>query len=330
MTPLPLRTLGRTGFRVTALGLGAGSIGEPVGELDDPERDGIAVAAVRRGIELGINYLDTSPSYRNGKSERRVGLALRDGWRSRVLLATKAGTHPERPGDYSADAIAWSVERSLRVLGTGVVDVLLVHDPDDMAPVLAPGGALDALERLKAAGTIRAIGIGVQNHGHLRKAIETGRFDVIQTPYDYNLVRTTADPLLALAAGRNVGCINASPFQQGLLAGVDPAEANRTRVASQQSAVRVGDLERAHHLWRWAQERRVNLRALAVQFCLREPRLATTLIGPRTTSELEDDVEAATASLPDWVWPALGDLLPELPSPSPGGEAAVGAFPPLA
>lgn len=330
MAPLPLRTLGRTGFRVTALGLGAGSIGEPTEEIGDDERDEIAVATVRRGIELGINYLDTSPSYRNGKSERRVGLALRDGWRSRVLLATKAGTHPLRPGDYSGDAIEWSVEQSLRVLGTDVVDVLLVHDPDDIEPVLAAGGALDALERLKAAGTIRAIGIGVQNHGHLRRGIETGRFDVIQTPYDFNLVRTTADPLLTMAAERNVGCINASPFQQGLLAGVDPAEANRTRLASGQLGVRAGDLERANRIWEWARERHVSLRALAVQFCLREPRLATTLIGPRTLTELEEDVEAATATLPDWVWPALRELLPALPPSSPGGEASTGAFPPPA
>src|SRR5579859_5635634 len=141
MASLPLRTLGRTGFSVTAIGLGAGSIGEPVDARSDDERDEIAVATVRGGIDLGINYLDTSPSYRNGKSERRVGLALRDGWRSRVLLATKAGTHPQRPGDYSAHAVAWSVEQSLRVLGTDVIDVLLVHDPDDMTPVLATGGA---------------------------------------------------------------------------------------------------------------------------------------------------------------------------------------------
>lgn len=330
MTTLSRRTLGRAGFEVTALGLGAGSIGEPAVAIADDERDEMAVATVRRGIELGINYVDTSPSYRNGKSERRVGMALRDGWRSQVLLATKVGTHPQRPGDYSAGAIMWSVEHSLRVLGADVVDVLLVHDPDDMAPVLAPGGALDALERLKAAGTIRAIGIGVQNHGHLRRAIETDRFDVIQTPYDYNLVRTTADPLLSLAAKRNVGCINASPFQQGLLAGVDPVEANRRRLATQQSGVRAGDLERASRLWRWAQEHGVNLRALAVQFCLREPRLATTLVGPRTPAEVEEDVEAATAPLPDWVWPALDELLPTLPPPSAGGEASVGAFPPPA
>src|SRR5688572_9255832 len=90
--PLPQRRLGRTDFEIAALGMGAGWIGELPG-VPEPEGDEIAVAAVRRAIDLGINYFDTAPSYRSGRSERRLGLALRDGWRDRVRLATKAGTH---------------------------------------------------------------------------------------------------------------------------------------------------------------------------------------------------------------------------------------------
>lgn len=317
---LPRRRLGRTGFEIAALGMGAGWIGELPG-VAEPAGDEQAIAAVRRAIDLGIDYFDTAPSYRGGRSERRLGLALRGGWRDRVRLATKAGTHPSRWGDYSAAAITWTVEQSLRVLGTDVIDVLLVHDPQDMVPVLAPGGALEALERLKARGTICAIGLGVRHHGHLRLAAESGRFDVIQTPYDYNLLRITAAPLLALAAARDVGCINASPYQQGLLAGIEPDEANARRVATGASSTHAADLERARAIWRWAQAQGADLRAMAVQFCLREPRLATTLLGPRTATEVEEAVAAARTPVPAAQWTALEALLPTLPPAAPGGEA---------
>ncbi len=328
MADLPRRTLGRTGFTVAALGLGAGWIGEVPGVADD-ERNELAVAAVRHAITLGIDYVDTSPSYRGGASERRVGLALAGGWRDKVRLATKAGTHPARSGDYSEAAVSWTVEQSLRVLDVRMIDVLLVHDPDDMAPVMARNGAVDALERLKAQGVIGAIGIGVQNHAHLRLALDSGRFDVIQTPYDYNLMRTSAEPLLALAELRNVGCINASPFQQGLLAGADPDLEVARRTETGGSTIRTADLERARLLWHWAQEQRADLRALAVQFCMRESRIATTLIGPRTSEEVEEDVRAASEDIPDEQWQALMALLPTLPPAAAGGEVSIGSLPPI-
>ena len=97
--------------------------------------DDQAIEAVHRAIELGINYLDTSPLY--GESERRVGLALNGGWRRKVYLATKTGTHPEWRGDYSASGTRRSVENSLRLLKADYLDVCLVHAPTRMAPIVA-------------------------------------------------------------------------------------------------------------------------------------------------------------------------------------------------
>jgi aryl-alcohol dehydrogenase-like predicted oxidoreductase len=328
MTVIAQQTLGRTGFVVGALGLGTGWIGEAP-DLSLEERDAAAVDAVHSAIEHGMNYIDTAPSYRQGLSERRTGLALAGPWRARVRLATKVGTHPERPGDFSEAAVQWSVEQSLRVLGTDVIDVLLVHDPEDMAPVLARGGALDTLERLKSQQVVRAIGLGVQNHAHQRLALATGRFDVVQLPYDYNLLRTTSMALLEITQAQHIGAINASPFQQGLLAGVDPQEVMRLRAAFVASAVRTNDTIRATRLWQWSRERGIDLRALAVQFCLRETRFATTLVGPRTRQEVEEDVQAATTPIPEAHWQALAALMPTLPDASGGGELSVGAIPPI-
>ncbi len=114
------RRLGRTELLVTSLSLGGARIGS------DHVTDDEAIEAVHRAITLGINYLDTSPLY--GESERRVGLALADGWREKIYLATKTGTHPKWRGDYSASGTRRSVENSLRLLGTDYLDVCLVHD----------------------------------------------------------------------------------------------------------------------------------------------------------------------------------------------------------
>jgi D-threo-aldose 1-dehydrogenase len=307
-TTLPRRMLGRTGFEVAALGLGTGWIGKALGA--DPEaEDALAVAAIRHAIALGLDYVDTAPSYWGGASERRVGLALKDGWRERVRLATKVGTHPARYGDVDGDAIKWSLEQSLRVLHTDVLDVALVHDPQDLEPVMAPGGALEALEQLKQEGVIRAIGLGVANHQQVQCAIDSDRFDVILIPYAYNLLHTTATPLLRRAARYNVGCINASPFQQGLLAGLDPDEVNRRSMAAGALPVPLDDLERAHAIWRWTNEHGVDLRALAIQYCMRQPGFATTLIGPRTATEVEEDILAAVTPIPADHWQSLQEQI---------------------
>jgi aryl-alcohol dehydrogenase-like predicted oxidoreductase len=88
MAVLEKRSLGKTGMKATALGLGCAHLGNPNKATDEE-----AIEAVRHAIDLGINFVDTSAMYGRGHSERRVGLALEDGYREKVYLQTKAGTH---------------------------------------------------------------------------------------------------------------------------------------------------------------------------------------------------------------------------------------------
>ncbi len=283
-TDMPMRRLGRTDLKVTCLGMGGAGIGR--GGVTDDE----AVAAVRRAIELGINYLDTAPLY--GESERRVGLALADGWREKIFLATKTGTHPEWRGDYSGSGTRRSVENSLRLLGTDYLDVCLVHDPEDMEPVVAKGGAFDELQRMREEGIVKFIGLGVREHEFHQIAIETGVVDVILTYLDYTLLSQTADEwLLPLAVENDIGVINGSPIAMGLLSGEEP-----------DISVRPPEGRKAHRLWRWTIENEVNLLNLAIQFCFRQPRIAMNLTGAKNVTEVEQCVAAATTPVPSEVW----------------------------
>ena len=283
-TEMPMRRLGRTELKVTCLGMGGAGIGRS--DVTDDE----AVAAVRRAIELDINYLDTAPLY--GESERRVGLALADGLREKVFLATKIGTHPEWRGDYSGAGTRRSVENSLRLLGTDYLDVCLVHDPGSMEPVVAKGGAFDELQRMREEGIVKFIGLGVREHKFHQIAMETGVVDVILTYLDYTLLSQTADErLLPLAMRHDVGVINGSPIAMGLLSGEPP-----------DIYVRPPEGREAYRLWRWTKQHKLNLLNLAIRFCFRQPRIAMNLIGAKNVMEVEQSAAAATTPVPQEVW----------------------------
>ncbi|MCG9134533.1 aldo/keto reductase [Candidatus Poribacteria bacterium] len=295
--PLPLRRLGRTELEVTCLGMGGAGLGR--GGVTDDE----AIEAVHRAIDLGINYLDTAPLY--GESERRVGLALADGnWREKIYLATKTGTHPEWRGDFSAAGTRRSVENSLRLLGTDYLDVCLVHDPDSMDPVVAKGGALDELQRMREEGLIKFIGLGVRQHEFHKIAIETGVVDVILTYLDYTLLSQTANEwLIPLAVENDIGIINGSPIAMGLLSGVEPDPSAKSNHISNPEG------EKAYQLYQWTKDNDLNLLNLAIQFCFRQPRIAMNLTGSKNAEEVEQNFAAATTPVPDDVWEQLNELL---------------------
>lgn len=303
MTGLPRRSLGQSGLEVTALGLGgAGFGGAGFGGAYGAVSDDEAIETVRRAVADGITYIDTSPLY--GESERRLGLALHGGLRERVILSTKTGTHPRWRGDYSASATHRTVENSLRLLGTDYIDLLLVHDPPNLHRALGPGGAVDALEDLKRQGVIRAIGLGVRDHALHQEAIRSGRIDAVLTYLDYTLLRTSAaDDILSPAAAHGVGVINGSPLAMGLLSGVDPDAHART--APGWATASEPDRRMARRLWRWARAREVDLQALALQFSLREPRIAATVVGSKTAAEVARNMRAVTTPLTEYIWAEL-------------------------
>ena len=184
---LPRRALGTTGIEVSLIGLGTVKIGRNTG-LDMAPFNLPSLPQARRlidrALDLGVNLLDTAAAY--GESETRLGELLK-GNRQRWVLCTKAGEiHEDGKSryDFSGQAIRRSVETSLRRLRTDYLDVVLVHsDGRDMA-ILADSEALDTLNALKRAGTIRAVGFSHKTVAGGRAAF--AQCDVIMTALSYD------------------------------------------------------------------------------------------------------------------------------------------------
>ena len=302
---LATRRLGRTGMRVSPIGLGGAHLGRSGDTFDERQ----AVATVHHALDRGVNLLDTSPMY--GPSQGFIGVALREwfaagGRREDLVISTKTGFVELGVMDYSGDWTHRSVEESLSLLGCDYIDVLLVHDPRDLDAVFASGAALETLEEFRDAGVIRAIGLGVRNQPFHRRCIQSGRFDVSLTHCDYNLLDFSAgEGVLAPAAEHDVGVFNGAAVMLGLLGGADP---RRVQMPWPGFATEER-VQRAALLWDWAQARGVDLLALNLQFCLRESRIASTLVGACDPTQIEADLAAVTTPLPADIWPDLDALL---------------------
>ncbi len=175
---VPYRTLGRTGERVSLVGLGGFHIGKP--ELQESE----SIRIIRTAIDNGINFLDNSWDYYGGQSEIRMGKALRDGYRQRAFLMTKIDGRDKQTA-------ARQIEESLRRLETEHIDLLQFHEiihEDDPDRVFAAGGAMEAALEAKNAGKVRYIGFtGHKSPNIHMKMLVTAashrvRFDAVQMP----------------------------------------------------------------------------------------------------------------------------------------------------
>lgn len=265
----------------------------------------MGAATVVHALDLGINLIDTSPLY--GRSEEIIGQGLREwyqrgGKRSDFVISSKTGTRT-KPRDYSGSATLKSIELSLKALGTDYIDIMLVHDPETLDPVFAPGGALDVLKQLKAQGVIRSIGLGVRSHALHQQCIESGFFEVSLTYGDCNLLNQSAKAdILPIAAAHNVGVFNAMVVEYGLLSGRDPFQ-----VASEHKHVDTAKVNKAHDLWAWSKANNVDLLSLALQYACRDSRVTSILVGASSPQEIENDVVAFNQVVPPPVWSSLKD-----------------------
>lgn len=312
--PASRRPLGRTGLMVSPVCVGCAPLG------DMPETFGYSVSEERARETLlevfrsPINFLDTAASYGDGESERRIGRVLRElgGLPEGYVLATKADRDPTT-GDFSADQMRRSVERSLRLLGLERLQLVYLHDPEYLNEpgrepfeyMMAPGGPVEALQEMKDEGVIEHLGIAGGPVDLMVRFVESGAFEAAITHNRYTLVERSAGPLLEAAQERGVAVLNAAPYGSGILAkGPDAYARYEYREAPEELVERVRAVERA------CRESGVPLAAAALQFSLREPRIASTIVGISRPERVRQTVELARHPIPEELWERLEALSP--------------------
>ncbi|TCO16527.1 D-threo-aldose 1-dehydrogenase [Kribbella steppae] len=305
--------LGRTGLRVSRLGLGLASVGGMFAAVPESQ----AVATIDRAWDLGIRLFDTAPVYGYGRSEQRAGLALRGRPRNRFVLCSKVGRLIEPGGpdiqpiwaeppaglgprlDYSYGAVMRSFEESLERMGIDRIDVLHIHDPE-LDYSTASTEALRALAELRGRGTIQAISLGV-NHADVaaRFLRDTGSAgpDCILLGGRYTLLdQSGADELLPLCEKLGVAVLAAGVFQGGVLA----------QSAPQGPPELVGRIDRLREVCRRYD---VPLLAAAVQFPLAHPAVPAVVVGARSPQEITEVAAWLDHEIPPEFWAALGSAL---------------------
>ena len=191
--------LGKTGLKISRVGFG----GIPIQRVNREQ----AKPLIARLMQEGVNYIDTARGYT--VSEEYLGYAL-EGLRDKFILATKSMARTKQ-------AMEKDISISLQNLRTDYIDLYQIHNPSgkDLQQVMAPGGALEALQEAKATGKIGHIGITLHSVDLFKEALELPWVETIMFPY--NIVETQAEELITRCAEKNIGFICMKPLAGGAL-----------------------------------------------------------------------------------------------------------------
>ena len=304
------RALGRSGIEASVVAFGAWAVG---GWWWGGAEDSESIAAIRRGLDLGIDFVDTAPIYGLGRSEEVVGKAIKDR-RDEVILATKCGLvwWDDTKGNYfdtvegnpvhrylGAKSVRRELEPSLRRLQTDYIDLYQTHWQDTTTPIAETMGTL--LE-LKQEGKIRAIGVSNASTEQMDEYRAAGQVDADQERYSM-LARTMDGGQLAYCERESISVLAYSPLAQGLLTGkvtadrelgegdlraADPrfSKENRTRI--------LAFLDEIHPV---ADAHRATLAQLALAWTLARRGLTHALAGARTAAQVDDNAAAGDLEL---------------------------------
>ncbi len=207
------RELGQTGWKVSTISFGSWAIGGAWGEVDDSE----SLDALRRAVDLGVNFFDTADVYGDGRSERLLA-QLKHERGETIYIATKAGRrlNPHIASGYNRNNLVAFVEDSLRNLNTDSIDLLQLHCPS--TEVYYTPEVFSALDDLVKQGKLRHYGVSVEKVEEGLKALEYPNLQTVQIIFNIFRQRP-ADLFFAQAAKRKVGILARVPLSSGMLAG---------------------------------------------------------------------------------------------------------------
>lgn len=299
------RKLGYSDLRLTTIGLGTWAIGGggwPFGW--GPQDDEESIAAIRRALDLGINWIDTAAVYGYGHSEEIVGKAIA-GRRDGVIVATKCGRLPDKNrvpyGILKADSIRREAEESLRRLGVEYIDLYQIHWPTPDEDVEEGWGAVAELVK---EGKARYGGVSNFSVEQLRRIQPIHPVTSLQPPYNM-LRREVEEEILPFCAENNIGVVGYSPMMGGLLTG----KLSRERIAGFpdddwrkgsdffREPVLSAAFDLVEKLRPIAERNGRTLPQLAIAWVLRRPEVTAAIVGARRPSQIEQTAPAAEWSL---------------------------------
>lgn len=334
--PAATRPIRNGALTISQLGVGCA----PFGSLGAGDSDRSVHDAFDELYAGGQRYYDVAPLYGLGLAEHRLGMCLRGIDRRSVVLSTKVGRllQPLDDGvaagaqggaypfsvryDYSYEGTLRSLEHSLQRLGTNAIDIALIHDVNrrwqgdlvEQRYTEAMQGAYRALHELRAAGTIKAIGVGVNDWTILERFAADGDFDCFMLAGRYTLLDHTAlDTFFPDCARRNIAVLMAAPFNSGILAtGAKPGATYFYTPAEPEIVARTQRIEAvcARH--------GIAIGAAALQFPLAHPVVASVVTGMRSRDEVAANLAHCRAEIPVAFWDEMkheGLIAPAAPVP---------------
>jgi L-galactose dehydrogenase len=273
------RILGQTGLVLSPISLGASSLG---GGVFRPVQEEDALRTVHLALDHGVRLIDVSPFYGYTHAETVLGKALRGVPRDSYVLATKVGRYGDTEFDFSAERVMRSIDESLGRLGVDYVDLIQAHDVEYGSLDQIGIEIIPALHRLVEAGKARFVGATGYPLKPLLYLTQQTRLDTVLSYNHLSLNDTTLLDVLPEFTAKGVGVINASPLSQGLLT-------DRGTPAWHPAPDRVKEVCAAAAAFVRASGS--DLAKLAVQFSIRQPGIATTLIGTADPGNLERNLQ---------------------------------------
>jgi hypothetical protein len=293
--------LGGSGLRVSRVAFGTWQLGGEWGRFDET----VAIAAIHRARELGVNFFDTAQAYGFGASERLLGQALRGELtrnRDQLVIATKGGLRMSDAGlvrDASPGWLRAGVDASLRALGVDHIDLYQVHWPDPIVPAVETAGAL---RDLVAEGKIGHVGVSNYDTTQMAEFAATLPVETLQPPY-HLFRREIETEVLPYSLEHNIGVLVYGPLAHGLLTATmtenttfadDDWRARSTVFTGgdyRRNLAAVGGLEK------FAAGRGITISQLAIAWTLANPAVHVAIVGARSTAHIQDSLAAADISL---------------------------------
>ncbi len=309
LSSMELREIGNSGIRASAIGLGTWAIG---GWMWGGTDERASIGAIRESIDAGVTLIDTAPAYGMGRSEEIVGKAIA-GRRDEVVLATKCGLvwHTTKGNHFfdqdgkpvhrylGPESIAHELDQSLRRLRTDHIDLYITHWQDPTTPIAETMGAL---EDLKRAGKIRAIGASNLTTADLKAYLAVGGLDAVQE--QYSMVHRDIEAEIAPLCARNgVSILSYSSLALGLLTGKigpertfdgddlrinDPRFSAENRRKAAEFATEVTPIAKAHG---------ASVAEIVIAWTIRQPGITFALCGARNPNQAKENARAGSIRL---------------------------------